>query len=84
MYRVFIPEIKGHIATISRKGAGDRYTLELNRIAWNKNDTKYDLRTWDNSTDPKTPLRGVTLTDFELERLADILAEYFEDGDEEE
>lgn len=43
------------------------WTKELNRIAWNGNPAKFDIRSW--TSDHKSMTRGVTLSDTEMERL---------------
>ena len=47
------------------------WNLELNKISWNKNPPKYDLRSW--SPDHQKMGKGVTLTGEELKKLRDLL-----------
>ena len=71
-----------HIATISEAKAGE-YTLELNIVSWNDKPAKLDLRRWHNETIntdnvdtvKKTPQKGLTLNDWELEALKTVLNE---------
>lgn len=57
------------IGVLSTSAKG--WTKELNVIAWNDKEPKYDLREW--SPDHKTMSRGVTLTEEEVERLRELL-----------
>ena len=63
-------EIKRHIGTITAYPTG--WKKELNLVAWNENNPKYDLRDWD--PDHKHMSRGVTLHKDEARVLADMLA----------
>lgn len=47
------------------------WSLELNKISWNKKPAKYDLRSW--SGDHRQMGKGVTLTAEELTTLRDLL-----------
>lgn len=57
------------IGVLSTSAKG--WTKELNVIAWNDKEPKYDLREW--SPDHKTMSRGVTLTEEEVEKLRELL-----------
>lgn len=67
---------------MSSKANGE-YTLELNRVSWNGREPKLDLRRWHNEleevdkidTVKKTPQKGLTLNDWELEALKTVLKE---------
>lgn len=63
-------EIINEIGVVSEEG---KWRLELNRISWNGNEPKYDLRRW--SQDHEKMGKGVTLTEKELLKLSTILAE---------
>lgn len=64
--------ITEHIETVSESKSGE-YTLELNKVSWNGRDPKLDLRRWRVSEDGRTPQKGLTLNDWELEALKNIL-----------
>lgn len=64
--------ITEHIETISESKDGE-YTLELNKVAWNDKQPKYDLRRWRNTDNGKIAQRGLTIQDWELEALKNIL-----------
>mgnify|MGYP003309606140 CR=1 FL=1 len=64
--------ITKHIETISESKDGE-YTLELNKVAWNDKQPKYDLRRWRNTDNGKIAQRGLTIQDWELEALKNIL-----------
>lgn len=74
--------ITEHIETVSESKSGE-YTLELNKVSWNGRDPKLDLRRWHNEVEvvdsvdtiKKTPQKGLTLNDWELEALKNILNE---------
>ena len=61
-------EIINEIGVISEEG---KWRLELNRVSWNGNEPKYDLRKW--SPGHEKMGKGVTLTDDELLKLSEIL-----------
>lgn len=63
-------EIINEIGVVSEEG---KWRLELNRVSWNGNEPKYDLRKW--SSDHEKMGKGVTLTDAELLKLSEILSE---------
>ena len=62
-------EIINHIGTISSSSSG--WSVELNRVSWNGNEPKYDLRSW--SPDHSRMGKGITLTDRELIALSNLL-----------
>ena len=64
-------EIKQNIACLSEEKGG--WTKELNLVAWNGNEAKYDIRSW--SEDHQKMGKGITLTKEELVVLKDILME---------
>lgn len=63
-------EIINHIGVISTSSSG--WTLELNRVSWNGNEPKYDLRTW--SPDHAKMGKGITLSEGELLSLFELLS----------
>lgn len=62
----FVYRVTEHIATLSENKTGN-YTLELNKISFNGNPAKYDLRKWDRANNKM--LKGITLTDEEAAAL---------------
>lgn len=62
-------DIVEEIAILSVRGS---WSLELNRVAWNGGQPKYDIRSWN---DDHTRMgKGVTLNDDEMEVLLDAMA----------
>ena len=66
----FTYEIIRHIATISDRG---NWALELNFISWDGRTPTFDLRKW--SKDHSKMSKGISLTEQELDALAQFLAE---------
>jgi hypothetical protein len=64
-------EITQSIACLSTEKNG--WTKELNKVSWNNNTPKYDIRSW--SPDHSRMGKGVTLTDEELKVLKSVLME---------
>lgn len=62
-------EIVNEIGVVSDDG---KWRLELNRISWSGRPPKYDLRKW--APNHKKMGKGITLTDDELIKLADLLS----------
>lgn len=56
-------EIEQRIAELSRNASG--YSLELNRVSYNGNPAKLDLRKWHDGQ----PMKGITLSEDEARRL---------------
>lgn len=67
-------EIINQIGVISTSTSG--WNTELNRISWNGNEPKYDLRSW--SPDHSKMGKGITLSEEELIALAELLAKEVE------
>ena len=64
-------EITQHIATLSESGSVKK---ELNIVSFNGGEPKYDIRSWMRKASGEVkPLRGVTLTESELEALKEAL-----------
>ena len=63
-------EIVNEIVVISEEC---QCRLELNRVSWNGREPKYDLRKW--TLNHEKMGKGVTLTDDELVKLCNILAQ---------
>lgn len=62
-------EIINQIGTISTTSSG--WTIELNRVSWNGNEPKYDLRSW--SPDHTKMGKGITLTNEDVIALSELL-----------
>ena len=62
-------EIINQIGTVSTAPGG--WSIELNRVSWNGNEPKYDLRSW--SPDHSKMGKGITLTESDLIALAELL-----------
>lgn len=67
-------EIINQIGVISTSASG--WNTELNRISWNGNEPKYDLRSW--APDHSKMGKGITLSEEELIALAELLAKEVE------
>lgn len=61
----FTYEIVEKIAVLGTSAKG--WTKELNKISWNGNPAKYDIREWDPEHEKMG--KGITLTDEEFEKL---------------
>ena len=62
-------EIINQIGVISTSASG--WNVELNRVSWNGNEPKYDVRSW--SPDHTKMGKGITLSEEELVALAQLL-----------
>lgn len=67
-------EIVEQIGTISEGKTG--WNKELNLVAWNGAEPKYDIRDWDESHERMT--RGITLTEKAAKNLYELLKARFE------
>jgi hypothetical protein len=67
-------EVTERIATLSQGNGG--YTTELNRVTFNGNPAKLDLRKWRD----EQPMKGIALTDEEARALLAALQKYFSEG----
>lgn len=66
-------EIKEKYGKLNEKD----WSLEVNRIAWNKKAPKIDIRAWDSSHEKMS--KGITLTDVEAKKLLKILTYIYKD-----
>ena len=64
-------EIKAQLGVIQEYPTGWR--KELNLVAWNGNQAKFDVRDWDPEHEHMS--RGITLTEKEMSKMMDIVAE---------
>ena len=62
-------EIINQIGVISTSASG--WNVELNRVSWNGNEPKYDVRSW--SLDHTKMGKGITLSEDELIALSELL-----------
>lgn len=67
-------EIINQIGVISTSASG--WNVELNRVSWNGNEPKYDVRSW--SPDHIKMGKGITLSEDELVALSALLAKEVE------
>ena len=67
-------EIINQIGVVSTSASG--WNVELNRVSWNGNEPKYDLRSW--APDHTKMGRGITLSEQELIALSALLAKEVE------
>lgn len=63
-------QIVEHIGVISTHSTG--WNKELNIVAWNGGQPKYDIRDWDSAHEHMS--RGITLTEKEMRTIGDLLA----------
>ena len=66
-------EIQEQIGVIAERDNG--WSKELNKVAWNGNDAKYDIREW--NEDHSKMSRGITLYEEELKVLQCLLNKLF-------
>ena len=69
-------EITKSIGVLSENAKG--WTKELNMVSWNGREPKYDLREW--SPDHSRMVKGITLTEEDIENLKALLNDI--DGDD--
>lgn len=67
-------EIINQIGVISTSASG--WNVELNRVSWNGNEPKYDVRSW--SPDHTKMGKGITFSEEELVALSVLLAKEVE------
>ena len=67
-------EIINQIGVISTSASG--WNVELNRVSWNGNEPKYDVRSW--SPDHTKMGKGITFSEEELVALSELLAKEVE------
>ena len=67
-------EIINQICVISTSARG--WNVELNRVSWNGNEPKYDVRSW--SPDHTKMGKGITLSEDELIALCALLTKEVE------
>jgi len=64
-------EITERIAVLSQSGDT---TKELNKVSYNGAPAKYDLRSWKRSEGEEKLLKGITLSDEEMNALKGVIA----------
>ena len=67
-------EIINQIGVISTSASG--WNVELNRVSWNGNEPKYDVRSW--YPDHTKMGKGITFSEEELVALSELLAKEVE------
>lgn len=68
-------EIMEHVTNLSEK-SNTGWVKQLNRVKWSNNNPVWDIRSWrypDTSNTPDRMSKGVTLSDAEMNALADYL-----------
>ena len=78
MAKEFKYEIINSIGVLSENNS---WKKELNRISWNGNEPKYDIRDWSDNHDKMG--KGITLSEDELRKLKEIIDEEIKLLDEE-
>lgn len=78
MAKEFKYEIINSIGVISENNS---WKKELNRISWNGNEPKYDIRDWSDNHEEMG--KGITLSEDELRKLKEIIDEEIKLLDEE-
>ena len=78
MVKEFKYEIINSIGVISENNS---WKKELNRISWNGNEPKYDIRDWSDNHEKMG--KGITLSEDELRKLKEIIDEEIKLLDEE-
>lgn len=61
-------EIKEHLGIINTSSSG--WKKELNLVAWNGNEAKYDIREWDEHHERMG--KGITLSQWEMQKVTDL------------
>lgn len=69
----FTFEIIRHIGVLDK--FDNDWTKELNIVSWNNAKPKYDIRDW--SPDHASMGRGVTLTDWQMQKLVELIKEEY-------
>lgn len=70
-------EIVENIVVLSTNSKG--WQVELNKVAWNDREPKFDLRSWD--VEHKKMGKGITLDEEEARKLFAGLGQYLESTD---
>ena len=71
--RDFEYEVVNSIGVLARYNSG--WTKEINMVAWNGKDPKFDIRDW--NPEHSQMSRGVTLYEDELKQLMGVMEGYF-------
>lgn len=64
-------EILNELGVISEGNKG--WKKEFNRMSWNGEEAKYDIRSWDSNHSKMG--KGITLTEEELRKLSELILE---------
>lgn len=78
MAKEFKYEIINNIGVLSENNS---WKKELNRISWNGNEPKYDIRDWSDNHEKMG--KGITLSEDELRKLKEIIDQEIKLLDEE-
>lgn len=60
----------------------DGWELKIRLISWFGNDAKYDIRRWKNEDGVEKCSKGLTLTGEEIMKLAEVLGEIAQEGED--
>lgn len=66
-------EIQEHVGIIAKYSNG--WTKEINKVSWNGNEAKFDIRDWDEKHEHMS--RGITLREGEMETLHSLMCAWF-------
>lgn len=66
-------EIQEHVGVIAKYTNG--WAKEINKVAWNGSDAKFDIRDWDEKHEHMS--RGITLREDEMQNLFGIMSDWF-------
>lgn len=67
-------EIIQHFGVLKERKNG--WKKELNKVSWNDEDPKYDIREWNEEHDKMS--RGITLSEDEFKNLIEVMKSNFE------
>lgn len=70
-------DVVEHLGVLHTSAKG--WTKELNRVSWNGDDPKFDIRDWAPNRDK--PTRGVALSEDEARKVMELLIKYFKEND---
>ena len=68
-------KIKAHLGVLQENQSG--WNKEINLVSWNDGPAKFDIRDWDPEHERMS--RGVTISEKEMNKLLDIVAERAKD-----
>ena len=72
-------DVVQNIGVLSESGA---WETQVNLISWNHGKPKFDIRKWNTETEKMS--KGISLTEDEFRALGELIANYFDEQEEEE